>query len=146
MGVYAFAMVSGFDHERFYPTVLVVVGHCYILFAAMGSSTLVLAQESLAAAVFLVLAPLFIGCATLGCLFWLNRAVQTRRQIGLGLKVPPVALAVMAAALMWCARSVTPDFDFPFPSNLMFPRAPGSPWRTDVSRRPLSRSGGRRPQ
>jgi hypothetical protein len=38
--VYVFAMVSGFDRERvFYPTVLVVVGHYYILFAAMGSST-----------------------------------------------------------------------------------------------------------
>ena len=42
--VYVFAMVSGFDRERvFYPTVLVVVGHYYILFAAMGSSTPVLA-------------------------------------------------------------------------------------------------------
>jgi len=55
--VYAFAMVSGFDSERvFYPTVLVVVGHYYILFSAMGSSTSVLAQESLVAAVFLALA------------------------------------------------------------------------------------------
>jgi len=55
--VYAFAMVSGFDRERvFYPTLLVVVGHYYILFAAMGSSTSVLAQESLAAAAFLALA------------------------------------------------------------------------------------------
>ena len=68
-----------------------------------------------------VLAPLFIGCATLAFLFWLKRAVQTQRQTGLELKVPPVALAVIAAALMWCARSATPDFDFPFPSNLMFP-------------------------
>jgi hypothetical protein len=55
--VYVFAMVSGFDRERvFYPTVLVVVGHYYILFAAMGSSTPVLALESLAAAAFLALA------------------------------------------------------------------------------------------
>jgi hypothetical protein len=57
VAVYVFAMVSGFDRERvFYPTVLVVVGHYYILFAAMGSSTPVLALESLAAAVFLALA------------------------------------------------------------------------------------------
>jgi protein-S-isoprenylcysteine O-methyltransferase Ste14/putative intracellular protease/amidase len=69
----------------------------------------------------LMLAPLFIGCAMLAVLFWLKRAVQTQRQIGLELKVPPMALAVIAAALMWCARSATPDFDFPFPSNLMFP-------------------------
>ena len=58
--VYVFAMVSGFDRERvFYPTVLVVVGHYYILFAAMGSSTSVLAQESLAGAAFLALAVRF---------------------------------------------------------------------------------------
>jgi len=55
--VYVFAMVSGFDRERvFYPTVLVVVGHYYILFAAMGSSTPVLALESLAATAFVALA------------------------------------------------------------------------------------------
>jgi protein-S-isoprenylcysteine O-methyltransferase Ste14 len=68
-----------------------------------------------------VLAPLFIGCATLAFLFWLKRAVQTQRQIGLELKIPPVALAMIAAGLMWCARSAAPDFDFPFPSNLVFP-------------------------
>jgi protein-S-isoprenylcysteine O-methyltransferase Ste14/putative intracellular protease/amidase len=68
-----------------------------------------------------VLAPLFIGCATLVFLLWLKRAVETQRQIGLELKVPPVALAVIAAALMWCARWAAPDFDFPFSSSLMFP-------------------------
>ena len=57
VAVCAFAMVSGFDRERvFYPTIVVVVGHYYILFAAMGGSTPVLAQESLAAAAFLALA------------------------------------------------------------------------------------------
>ena len=46
VAVYAFAMMSGFDRERvFYPTVLVVVAHYYILFAAMGSSTSVLARN-----------------------------------------------------------------------------------------------------
>ncbi len=55
--VYVFALASGFDRERvFYPTVLVVVGHYYILFAAMGASARVLALESLAAAVFWALA------------------------------------------------------------------------------------------
>ena len=55
--VCAFAMVSGFDRDRvFYPTMVVVVGHYYILFAVMGSSTPVLALECLAAAVFLALA------------------------------------------------------------------------------------------
>jgi protein-S-isoprenylcysteine O-methyltransferase Ste14 len=37
------------------------------------------------------------------------------------LKVPPVALAVIAAALMWCTRSATPEFDFLSPSNSVFP-------------------------
>jgi hypothetical protein len=55
--VYAFARVSGFDRERvFYPTLLIVVGHYYVLFAAMGASTRVLALESAAAAAFLALA------------------------------------------------------------------------------------------
>jgi hypothetical protein len=57
VSVCAFAMVSGFDRERvFYPTMVVVVGHYYILFAAMRGSTPVLALESLAASVFLALA------------------------------------------------------------------------------------------
>ena len=57
VAVCAFAMVSGFDRERvFYPTMLVVVAHYYILFAVMGSSTPVLALESLAAAAFLAMA------------------------------------------------------------------------------------------
>jgi hypothetical protein len=55
--VYVFAMASGFDRERaFYPTVLCVVGHYYILFAAMGGSTPVLALESAPAAIFVALA------------------------------------------------------------------------------------------
>jgi len=55
--VWAFARVAGFDRERvFYPTVLLVVAHYYILFAAMGGSTPVLALESLAAMAFLVMA------------------------------------------------------------------------------------------
>lgn len=57
VAVCAFAMVSGFDRERvFYPTIVLVVAHYYILFAVMGSSGPVIALESLAAGVFLVLA------------------------------------------------------------------------------------------
>jgi hypothetical protein len=69
-----------------------------------------------------VLAPLFIGGTTLAFLFWLKRAAQKQRQrqSGLELKVPPMALGLIAAALMWCARSATPDFDFLFPSNPVF--------------------------
>jgi protein-S-isoprenylcysteine O-methyltransferase Ste14/putative intracellular protease/amidase len=70
--------------------------------------------------IHVLLAPLFIGCATLAFLFWLKRAAQKERQSGLELKVPPVALGVIAAALMWCARSAAPDFDFQLPSNSVF--------------------------
>jgi hypothetical protein len=94
--------------------------------------------------VHMVLAPLFIGCATLAFLFWLKRAVRTLRQMGLELKVPPVAIAVIMAALMWCVQSATPDFDFPFPSNLTFRWV----WRSLAYLRVspvLLRSGQRRP-
>ncbi len=50
-----FGMLAGFDRERvFYPTMLVVVGTYYILFAAMAGSTPALIAESLAACVFLL--------------------------------------------------------------------------------------------
>ena len=80
-----------------------------------------------------VLAPLFIGCATLAFLFWLKRAVQKQRQIGLELKVPPVALAVIAAALMWCARIGHAGLRFPVPFKSDVPGGSGAPWRTYVS-------------
>ena len=55
--VCVFAMLAGFDRDRvFYPTLVLVVAHYYILFAVMGSSTPALALESLAAAAFLALA------------------------------------------------------------------------------------------
>jgi protein-S-isoprenylcysteine O-methyltransferase Ste14 len=67
-----------------------------------------------------VLAPLLIGGAAMAVLFCIKGAVQTERRTDLELRVPPVALGVIAAALMWCAASATPDFDFLFPSNRMF--------------------------
>ena len=55
--VCAFAVVAGFDRDRvFYPTVLVVVGTYYILFAAMASSTPALTRESLVAGLFVIAA------------------------------------------------------------------------------------------
>lgn len=68
-----------------------------------------------------MLAPLFIGCSTLAFMFWLKRAAQKQRLSGLELKVPPVAVGVIAAALMWSAALATPDVGFLFPSNLLFP-------------------------
>lgn len=57
VGVCAFVMWVGFDRDRvFYPTLLIVVAHYYILFAVMGSSTRVLVLESVIAAAFLALA------------------------------------------------------------------------------------------
>ena len=55
--VCVFAAVAGFDRERvFYPTLLIVVAHYYILFGVMGSSPPALAWECLAAIAFLALA------------------------------------------------------------------------------------------
>ena len=52
-----FALLTGFDRDRvFYPTVVIVVAHYYILFAVMGATTPVLLAESTAATVFIVLA------------------------------------------------------------------------------------------
>jgi len=57
--VCAFALLAGFDRDRvFYPTLVVVVAHYYILFAVMGSSTWALALESLIAAAFFAVAVL----------------------------------------------------------------------------------------
>ena len=38
---------------------------------------------------------------------------------GLGLKLPPVALGVIVAALMWCASSAAPALDFRFPARFL---------------------------
>jgi hypothetical protein len=57
LAVCVFATLVGFDRDRvFYPTMVTVVAHSYILFAAMGSSTSALIWESVIAAVFFVLA------------------------------------------------------------------------------------------
>jgi hypothetical protein len=57
LAVCVFATLVGFDRDRvFYPTMVTVVAHYYILFAAMGSSTSALIWESVIAAVFFVLA------------------------------------------------------------------------------------------
>src|SRR5436190_24384513 len=55
--VCAFALLVGFDRDRvFYPTLLIVVAHYYILFAVMGTAGDSLLMESLAAGGFLTLA------------------------------------------------------------------------------------------
>ena len=55
--VCAFAMFVGFDRDRvFYPTMVLVVAHYYILFAVMGNSARALVFESLIAGAFLALA------------------------------------------------------------------------------------------
>jgi protein-S-isoprenylcysteine O-methyltransferase Ste14 len=47
----------------------------------------------------------------------LNRPDRQQRQNGLALKLPPVALVVIVAALMWIASSATPTFDFFLPAK-----------------------------
>jgi hypothetical protein len=55
--VYLFAMFTGFDRDRaFYSTLVIVVAHYYILFAAVGGSTFALVVESLVAIVFIAVA------------------------------------------------------------------------------------------
>jgi hypothetical protein len=57
LAVCVFALVTGFDRGRiFYATMVIVVAHYYILFAAMADSTTALVTESLAACVFIALA------------------------------------------------------------------------------------------
>ena len=52
-----FATGVGLDRDRaFYPTVTIVIAALYALFAVMGESTGALVRESLAGAVFVVLA------------------------------------------------------------------------------------------
>ena len=57
LAVVASARVIGFDRERaFYPTVLVVIASCYVLFAVMGASSRALILETIFAAAFLLFA------------------------------------------------------------------------------------------
>jgi protein-S-isoprenylcysteine O-methyltransferase Ste14 len=47
----------------------------------------------------------------------LNRPERQQWQNGLALKLPPVALVVIVAALMWIASSATPTLDFFLPAK-----------------------------
>jgi hypothetical protein len=59
LAVGAFATLVGFDRERsFYPTVLMVVGSYYVLFAAEGSTPPILAVEAVGMALFVAAAVL----------------------------------------------------------------------------------------
>jgi hypothetical protein len=59
VAVFGFAVVTGFGRDRsFYPTVAIVVGSYYALFAAMGASSRTLVVESVVGGIFLVLAVL----------------------------------------------------------------------------------------
>lgn len=56
-GVGVFATVVGFDRDRsFYPVVLIVIAALYLLFAAMAKSTGVLLAETIPALVFVAMA------------------------------------------------------------------------------------------
>ena len=56
-GVGLFASVIGFDKERgFYPVVLIVIANLYLLFAAMAKSTGALVGETIPALVFVAMA------------------------------------------------------------------------------------------
>lgn len=57
VAVFLLGRSAGFDRDRvFYPTVLIVVAHYYILFAAMGRSMTALLAETLVACLFIMAA------------------------------------------------------------------------------------------
>ena len=56
VGVVLFGKYVNFDRRTFYPTVLIVVGHYYVLFAAMGASVHTVLVESVIMTVFVVAA------------------------------------------------------------------------------------------
>ena len=70
LAVAAFAAITGFGRDRaFYPTMLIIVAHYYVLFAAIGASGRTLAIEIAAASVFLLVAVLGFKSS-----FWLVAA------------------------------------------------------------------------
>jgi hypothetical protein len=57
VGVALLGRYGGFDRDRaFYPTVLIVVGHYYVLFAAMGDSVQTVLLESAVMTLFVIAA------------------------------------------------------------------------------------------
>lgn len=55
LAVFAFSRWVGFDRDRaFYPVVMIVIASYYCLFAVMGGSTAALATESVAATAFVL--------------------------------------------------------------------------------------------
>ena len=48
-----------------------------------------------------------------------NHLKEPQRRNGLELKLPPLALVVVVAALMWVASSATPAFDFFLPAKFL---------------------------
>ncbi|MGH9631658.1 MAG: methyltransferase family protein, partial [Bryobacteraceae bacterium] len=50
----------------------------------------------------------------------LERPERQQRQNGLALRLPPVAVLVIVAALMWIASSATPAFAFFLPGKSLF--------------------------
>jgi protein-S-isoprenylcysteine O-methyltransferase Ste14 len=49
----------------------------------------------------------------------LKQPERRQRQNNLALKVPPLAVVVIVAALMWVVSSATPSFDFFLPARLL---------------------------
>lgn len=57
LAVACFAGITGFERDRaFYPTVLIIVAHYYVLFAVIGASGRTLAIEIAVASAFLLIA------------------------------------------------------------------------------------------
>ena len=51
----------------------------------------------------------------------LNDPQRRQRRNGLASKIPPLAIVVIVAAIMWAASSATPAFDFFLPARSLLP-------------------------
>jgi hypothetical protein len=115
IGVGLFATVIGFDKERsFYPVVLIVIATLYLLFAAMANSAESLVAEAIPALMFVVMAalgfrksPWFVvaGLALHGVFDFFHHAVITNPGVpgwwpGWCLSYDVVAAAYLAALIL----------------------------------------------
>ena len=120
IGVGLFASVIGFDKERsFYPVVLIVIASLYLLFAVMAKSTGSLVAEAIAALVFVAMAalgfrktPWFVvaGLALHGVFDFFHGAVIANPGVpvwwpGWCLAYDVVAAAYLAALIVFRRRS-----------------------------------------
>jgi protein-S-isoprenylcysteine O-methyltransferase Ste14 len=63
---------------------------------------------------------LLFGCGALAFVFQFGRSDRGHHQEGLALKLPPLAVGLMVAALMWLTSSAAPFLNFTIPARFVF--------------------------